>query len=34
MVLPNTLLLLAEVVGTTALEELELRKLKDGFAAP
>lgn len=32
--LPNTLLLLAEVVGTAVLEELELKKLKDGFAAP
>lgn len=32
--LPNTLLLLAEVVGMAALEEAELKKLKDGFAAP
>lgn len=32
--LPNRLLLLAEVAGTAALEELELKKLKDGFAAP
>jgi len=34
VMLPNTLLLLAEVVGMAALEELELKKLKDGFAAP
>lgn len=32
--LPKTLLLLAEVVGMAVLEEPELKKLKDGFAAP
>lgn len=34
VMLPNTLLLLAEVAGMAVLEELELKKLKDGFAAP